>query len=179
MNLFTKGTKKNKSSSPSTPDSPSSRSPTKKSPSKSSSFTFSSTRDRDRDRERGEPSRSSSSHGRIPSRGITKSPRHTFDSDTHPLNLPPEQYRRLSAMSGVNTNDSFAPMDIDPPSSPVVSTPLPQSTPGAFPSHNGVNTDGIPVPPPHRVPTSPQSTLSDAEAFKTAGNKFFKAKKYD
>src|SRR5205814_9207992 len=128
MNLFNKVAKKPKSSSP-PPDSSSPRSPAKKSPTKSSSFTFSSTRGR----ERGEPS---SSQGRTSSRVTSRSPRNTFDSDTHPLNLPPDQYRRLSTMSGVNANDSYTPMDIDQPSSPVVSSPPPQSTPGDFLSQN-------------------------------------------
>jgi len=53
---------------------------------------------------------------------------------------------------------------------------------------NGLNDDGSPIPPPHKVPTSPppqpQPQLPpkptvDAEACKAAGNKFFKAKDYD
>ncbi|KAI9770146.1 MAG: hypothetical protein M1840_003596 [Geoglossum simile] len=41
------------------------------------------------------------------------------------------------------------------------------------------NGDGKPVPPPHRTQASPSPPLVDAEAFKAAGNKFFKAKDYE
>jgi len=105
------------------------------------------------------------------------------NSDSHPLNLPPEELKRLSARSvarmGSPTNseraESTEPMQ--------ESTPAPQSAPGAFPQTNGTNGDHAedgPAPPPHRTPTSPppQPTV-DAEKCKEAGNKFFKAKQYD
>lgn len=41
------------------------------------------------------------------------------------------------------------------------------------------NGDGAPAPPPHRTPASPPPPTEDAEAFKAAGNKYFKAKDYD
>jgi len=76
------------------------------------------------------------------------------------------------------------------------SSPQPQqSVPGAFDSpkvngrkdsttvNGGAAGDQGPVPPPHKSnPTSPvpapAPTPEDAEAFKTAGNKFYKAKEY-
>lgn len=115
------------------------------------------------------------------------------NSDSHPLNLPPEELRRLSALSAAQYNmasptnsergESTEPMQ--------ESTPAPQSAPGAFPQTNGVNGDshaeGSPAPPPHRTPTSPppqqekqeKQPAVDAEKCKEAGNKFFKAKQYD
>jgi DnaJ family protein C protein 7 len=111
------------------------------------------------------------------------------DKNSHPLNLPPDQLRQLSAaMAGANANGDS--MDVDepqPPTSPIKTsppvTPL-QSAPGAFPDStmnsdtNGVNghdDEKSPTPPPHKEPPPPPV---DAEACKAAGNKFFKAKDY-
>ena len=78
----------------------------------------------------------------------------------HPLNLPPDELRRLSAMAAAR-DESVNAMDIDPKS----------------PS-NGVNgggaTEKSPTPPPHRS----SSGAADADSFKLAGNKFFKDKNY-
>ncbi|KZF24144.1 TPR-like protein [Xylona heveae TC161] len=124
------------------PPPPSSK--TKKSPSKSS---------RDRD------SRPSSAQGsKRHSRPSRSSRSHIFDPTEHPLNLPPHELRRLSAMSAMN--DTPQPMDVENES----------------PATNGVNGDGAPAPPPHRTPTNGPV---DAEACKAAGNKFFKLKDYD
>jgi DnaJ family protein C protein 7 len=81
-------------------------------------------------------------------------------------------------------------MDIDnegptgAPASPSVQTNMP----GSFDSpkingSNGTSNGEGPVPPPHKSnPTSPAAvalpTPEEAEAFKTAGNKFYKAKEY-
>ncbi|KAI9810487.1 MAG: hypothetical protein M1827_006263 [Pycnora praestabilis] len=128
--------------------------------------------------------------GRVHSKA-SNPPRYDYDRNSHPLNLPPQELRRLSALSTLSDPQTL--MDIDqeglapaPPSSP------PPVAPGAFPTTNGTNGDGSPIPPPHRTPTSPspqqqqqqqqqkpaQPTV-DAEACKAAGNKFFKAKEYD
>jgi DnaJ homolog subfamily C member 7 len=127
------------------------------------------------------------------SRSPTKSsPRFPYDRNSHPLNLPPEQRQRLSAAM----SDPPTPMDIDydgpspaavpvpsspPPQSPQPPQPsqLPQSMPGALNMTGNANGDGSPVPPPHRKQTSPPPPLADAEAFKAAGNKFFKTKDYE
>ncbi len=81
-------------------------------------------------------------------------------------------------------------MDIDSESSNVAPTsPPPQvNIPGAFDTPKTNGTNGVvsgegPVPPPHKSnPTSPvpapAPTAEEAEAFKTAGNKFYKAKEY-
>jgi DnaJ homolog subfamily C member 7 len=82
-------------------------------------------------------------------------------------------------------------MDIDSegPNGAAPASPAAQANmPGSFdaPKTNGrkdsVNGEG-PVPPPHKSnPTSPvpiaAPTAEEAEAFKTAGNKFYKAKEY-
>lgn len=111
------------------------------------------------------------------------------DKNSHPLNLPPDQLRQLSAaMAEANANGD--PMDVDEPQPPTSSmktsppvTPL-QSAPGAFPDSttnddtNGVNghdNEKSPTPPPHKEPPPPPV---DAEACKAAGNKFFKAKDF-
>lgn len=63
----------------------------------------------------------------------------------------------------------------------------PPSAPGAFPSTNTSDAtaheeDTPPRPPPHRSSSNsvPKSdTEAEAEAFKAAGNKFFKAQQFD
>lgn len=110
---------------------------------------------------------------------------YSFDPNSHPLNLPPEQLKRFSAMS--SRSESPVPMDIDQdgPTSAVSSSPPPMS-PTMVPATNGVNGDASPMPPPHRVPTkqspspppAPAPPPVDAEAFKAAGNKYFKAGEY-
>lgn len=75
----------------------------------------------------------------------------------HPLNLPPDELRRWSAMAAAR-DESVNAMDIDP------------KTP------NGVegSTEKSPTPPPHRS----SSGTAEADSFKLAGNKFFKDKNY-
>lgn len=110
------------------------------------------------------------------------------DRNSHPLNLPPEELRRLSAAIA-RAESARGSMDVDgsdqngvaspPPPSPPL-TPS-QAAPGAFPENtNGPSTemngeDKSPTPPPHRTPMKPPV---DAEACKAAGNKFFKARDY-
>lgn len=115
------------------------------------------------------------------------------DRNSHPLNLPPDELRRLSAAiareeSARGSMDAEASDHNGTTSSPMQSplpTPL-KEAPGAFPEtangttngeSNGVNGDDkkSPTPPPHREPLKPKV---DAEACKAAGNKFFKAKDY-
>lgn len=119
------------------------------------------------------------------------------DNASHPLNLPPDELRRLSALQ--NRTPSAAaimgsPGDETTGEPMQESTPAPQ-TPGAFPQANGNGVNGehsgsnAPTPPPHKSPSSsppPQQQANspppppvDAEQCKEAGNKFFKAKQYD
>lgn len=108
---------------------------------------------------RSHPHSRSSSSTTSSSRFSFPSSRHSRDRDTHPLNLPPDELRRLSAMAAVR-DDQRSSMDIDKdvqsPSNGV----------------NGVQEERSPTPPPHR--SSPGSTTTDADSFKLAGNKFFK-----
>lgn len=106
------------------------------------------------------------------------------NSDTHPLNLPPDQLRRLSALSPAGSLQQAMDAEMDDTRSPTPSSP-PNTTPGAFPETNGVNGDAhddAPAPPPHKetpeTPAQAQPTPVDAEAFKTSGNKFFKAREW-
>ena len=73
-----------------------------------------------------------------------------------------------------------------PSSPPPAISPAPTSGANGVNGVNGLNEDGSPIPPPHKVPTSPPpqppppaKPTVDAEACKAAGNKFFKAKDYD
>ena len=136
------------------------------------------------------PSRSSRAfvrHPTEPGHSSSSSRRSRIDLNTHPLNLPPEERKRLSALS--NMSDPSA-MDVDPPTGPSPSSPPPQPAQpqpqSAFsvPITNGTKqTNGdsaAPPVPPHRSnPSSPvPSPEEEAEAFKAAGNKYFKEKKY-
>lgn len=125
-----------------------------------------------------------------------------LDLDTHPLNLHPDEYKRLSALSAMSARDSVDRMDVDPPndatsapSSPSSQSQRKQSstppsdpaesaaTAPAEPATNGdtsPKTEDAPAPPPHTTdPNSPPPTTADeAEVFKVLGNKFFKEKNY-
>lgn len=110
--------------------------------------------------------------------------------DSHPLNLPPDELRSLSAamaaqegardLMDIDSNVPDLSQNVESPASPV------STAPGAFPEIvnsivNGVNGDHedekSPTPPPHRVQTMEKPPV-DAEVAKAAGNKFFKAKDY-
>lgn len=125
-----------------------------------------------------------------------KSPRHSKSfgrtrkaSEEHPLNLHPDELRRLSSrMSVPNSPGPATPVQQENGVSgePMETTPAPESVPGGFPSTNGVNgeesgEDQAPAPPPHKSPRSPppQKEEVDAEACKAAGNKFYKAGQYE
>jgi len=113
------------------------------------------------------------------------------DPDSHPLNLPPDELRRLSAAMAKDQARQSMSMDVDskPEADMTDETSQPaapsQSAPGAFPDNTNGDTNGVnghdedeksPTPPPHRVQPTPKV---DPEACKAAGNKFFKAKDYE
>lgn len=112
------------------------------------------------------------------------------EKDPHPLNLPPDELRRLSAAmaaqegardsTDVDSDGLLSPHSVE---SPITS---PKSAPGSYPDNangtvNGVNgnhrDEKSPTPPPHRVQL-PETPTIDAEAAKIAGNKYFKAGDY-
>jgi DnaJ family protein C protein 7 len=126
-----------------------------------------------------------------------------YDRDSHPLNLPPDELRRLSssAMSQMADQGTPQPMDIDrEPTSPAPSSPVEPTPNGKTNSTNGdapkPAAPSKPAPPPHRYTNSPPppsakyaATPEDASApvepptinseeYKAAGNKFFKIKDY-
>lgn len=128
-----------------------------------------------------------------------------IDPDTHPLNLHPDEIRRLSALSAMSSRDSVDRMDVDSPNTSAPSSPSqrmqsppPQSEAAAAaaaaaeptpvqtppPATNGSSSpikteDAPPIPPHTSDPHSPPPTPSDeAEIFKALGNKFFKEKNY-
>ncbi|KAI1822311.1 hypothetical protein F4861DRAFT_396827 [Xylaria intraflava] len=130
-------------------------------------------------------SRSSRSFGRHPT---DSSRRAKLDTNTHPLNLPPDEIKRLSALSAMNDRNSFDKMDVDkensaqPPSSPPppvqksFTVPIPSPANASKPETNGEG----PAPPPHRSnPSSPVPSDADqAENYKSLGNKSFKDRQY-
>lgn len=112
------------------------------------------------------------------------------DRNSHPLNLPPEELRRLSAalareqsargsmdVDGSDLNRVTSPPAESPPVTPAnaASGAFLDSTNGTSAETNNGKEDKSPTPPPHRSPMKPPV---DAEACKAAGNKFFKAKDY-
>jgi DnaJ homolog subfamily C member 7 len=149
--------------------------------------------------------RSSRSFARHPSDTSSSSRKQKkIDPDIHPLNLPPEQRKRLSALSAMGDRNS---MDVDkepvnggsPSSPPPQPHPQAQSSPQKKPSAptqsnsftvpvtngqdasaNGAAPEQVPTPPPHRSqPSSPvQNAAAEAESLKNEGNKFFKMKDY-
>ncbi|KAK9779505.1 putative J domain-containing protein [Seiridium cardinale] len=136
--------------------------------------------------------RSSRSFGRQNIDPSSSSRRKKHDPNTHPLNLPPdERDKRLSALSNMSNRSSIDKMDVDrEPSAAPPSSPPPQqkqsnnfTVPVSSPTNGRktppTNGDG-PVPPPHRSnPSSPVPSAADeAEAYKAAGNRFFKDKDY-
>lgn len=109
-----------------------------------------------------------------------------IDPNTHPLNLPPEERRRLSALahSAMSGRDS---MDVDrePVNGAVNGASSPSPKPSAqanfsVPIPNGTSHEEAPAPPPHSSnPSSPITTpADDAETYKAAGNRHFKEKNY-
>lgn len=102
--------------------------------------------------------------------------------DEHPLNLPPEELRRLSRLSRQSPYSHSRSIMADEQNG--VQSPTPSSTPPP-PQTNGADgqnesdKDSAPAPPPHRTPASPPPPPVDAEACKAAGNKFFKAREYE
>ncbi|RDW71298.1 hypothetical protein BP6252_07861 [Coleophoma cylindrospora] len=193
MNFFSKSNKKskNKSSSDDEGDnasrkSTSSRTSPKKKSSSSASATSPSKSHRPRDKDENyRPDLGSSRNSRHSHRSSTHSSRHSYDKDTHPLNLPPDQLRRLSALSKMA---DAMDVDSEAPNSQPTSPPAQASMPGSFDAAkangvNGTTEETGPVPPPHKSdPASPAApappTPEDAEAFKTAGNKHYKAKEW-
>ena len=150
---------------------------------------------RDTDRERRLKSHTASKQ-QSPTKKLSRSSTDR-DRDPHPLNLPPEERKRFSSLSGMS-GSSPAPMDLDrdhavsPPSNLTIPNGSPQKSQVNGNIRNIVNgttsqEDAPPRPPPHRTATSPtrqsQQILPqqpiDPEAFKATGNKFFKTKEYD
>jgi len=196
--LFTKSDKKPKKSSvrdsdeePASPHSPKPRSPLKKPAAAKAGRADDENNNNNPSpnlhKSRSDPAASShkssrSSTSSKPSHGSRR--KADLDFDTHPLNLSEAERKRLSVLSMMSD-----PMEVD--SEGPVSPPPPQaSVPGAFDAPaptaaNGtapVNGEG-PAPPPHKSnPSSPAApaapTPEDAEAFKAAGNKFYKEKNY-
>lgn len=131
---------------------------------------------------------SSSRHSRLarhstePSVSSSSSRKSKLDLDTHPLNLPPEERKRFSALSrSATTMSGRNSMDIDPPVNGSSGSPRASAQANfSVPISNGSSHEEPPVPPPHKsTPSSPDASVAeDAETFKAAGNKFFKEKSY-
>ncbi|KAF2032356.1 TPR-like protein [Setomelanomma holmii] len=191
--LFTKSSKKSKSSAPPVPHlAP--HSPASSNPGTPPSSPDKSTHSRVKERERTHTSSRRSNSNSYSSRRSSK-----YDDDSHPLNFPPEQRKRFSHSAMSAMADQPAPVDVpmvdrDASSSPAPSSPAAANPPKA----NGVNghDESRPAPPPHRYTKSPppqgtnyaatpeaatpppEPPTIDAEEYKAAGNKFFKIKDY-
>ncbi|WAO88614.1 J domain-containing protein [Fusarium falciforme] len=113
--------------------------------------------------------------------GHRSSRRPKYEPATHPLNLPPEERKRLSALAAA-MNGSSMDIDGEPVNGARATTPPNPSAQTNFsvPIPNGSTHDGAPPPPPHKSnPSSPTPTpKDDAESYKAAGNRFFKDRNY-
>ena len=174
-------------------------SPTKEAQSPSSSPEKRHSSDKDKDRHRRGSSRRSPTKQKPPAKPsfARASAAHKYDPDSHPLNLPPEEHKRLSVISAMSDQPSPTPMDVDRDSDSASPAPAsPALPPIKNPKVQRANTNGTngattpmdqdeemgPRPPPHRAVTSPPPVVkppADPEQFKVAGNKFFKAKEYE
>jgi DnaJ family protein C protein 7 len=195
MHLFSKSPKKPPKKTAPTSDEESSSSRSQSPPKKSVSSSSSKSTGSRAKEENIRPGQGSARSSRSFQKSIPHSPRHPYDPNSHPLNLPPDQLRRLSALSSMSDPDR---MDIDsespvaaptsPPPQPNLPLPFESPTPKSNGTNGPVNPpkdkdqEG-PTPPPHKSnPTSPTPApvpvVDEAEAFKAAGNKFYKAKEY-
>lgn len=95
--------------------------------------------------------------------------RSSHDPDSHPLNLPPDELRRLSAMAAAAA-DPRSSMDIDSNDPRLGSPSEPAQTNGEQQPHQQ-----SPTPPPHRS----SGNTDEADSCKLAGNKFFKDGNYN
>ncbi|KAI0834783.1 hypothetical protein F5Y06DRAFT_289537 [Hypoxylon sp. FL0890] len=176
-------------SEPTSPVKPSSGSSTSRSPTKKPSTRPASPAQREQPKPRS--SRSFARHST--DQGSSSSRRSKIDPNTHPLNLHPDEIKRLSAQYNMSNRNSLDKMDVDkdtppaPPSSPPPVQPQSSfSVPVNSPPTNGVKKNSAdeeaegPAPPPHRSnPSSPVPTDAEAaEAHKADGNRFFKQKDY-
>lgn len=137
----------------------------------------------------------------------SSSRRRKIDPNIHPLNLPPEERKRLSLLSSMS-NRTSADTDCDMPgvvsgaASPSSPNPLQnshtkkrsqspmqpvqpaaQSAPSPPPASNGtvpvnINSSNGNVPVPPPHKTPAPTPAEEAEAFKNLGNKYFKDKSY-
>lgn len=173
-------------SSPVKPSPSSSRSPSKKSTRPASPAQ----REQTKSRNSRPSARQSSEQG-----SSSSSRRNKIEINTHPLNLPPEERKRLSAQYNMGSRSSLDKMDLDkdtpapPPSSPPPAQQQASFTlPVNSPPTNGVKKgsgeeegdEPAPPPPAHRSnPSSPvPSDAEAAEAHKADGNKFFKQRDF-
>lgn len=136
-----------------------------------------------------EPNKASSRSSRLSRHptdpGHASSRRAKVDPDTHPLNLPPEERKRLSDLATSAMNGNSMDIDREPVNGAARASTPPNSNPSAqanfsVPIPNGTSHDEAPAPPPHKSnPSSPTITpQEDAESYKAAGNRFFKDKNY-
>ncbi|KAM3070270.1 hypothetical protein ACMFMG_010106 [Clarireedia jacksonii] len=120
FNLFSKSAKKPKKTEDeegTQTESPRSKSPLKKSYSRSS-----------KNKEENNKSESGSTRSRIRPLSGSHSQRHSFDPNTHPLNLPPDQLRRLSTLSRMS---EAMDVDAESPRSARTTSPPPAPTPAS------------------------------------------------
>ncbi|KJR86477.1 uncharacterized protein SPSK_02223 [Sporothrix schenckii 1099-18] len=164
--------------------------------------------DRDRAAEPGSPLTSSSSANNVASASSSSSRRRKIDPNTHPLNLPPEERKRLSLLSAMSnrtsmdtdretpgvTSGAASPSSPKPPQnsqspqkrsqSPPLSNGRPSaSSPPPAAATNGTvpvngNSSNGDVPVPPPHTTPAPTPEEEAETFKNLGNKYFKDKSY-
>ena len=118
-------------------------------------------------------------------RGSPKKASLSDSSDTHPLNLPPEEReKRRSALLAAGRGYPTDRMSVEPNDEQQSNDDIVMGGMGspATPSRQSDESESTPVPPPHKsTPDTPPEEVYDeeaAEAYKATGNKFFKAGDY-
>lgn len=104
--------------------------------------------------------------------------------EDHPLNwyLQSGQSSTMSASTASPRDSLNGGVPVSAPSDKMENTPAPEMEAPVPASENGHDHEHRPTPPPHRTksspPPPPEIRPDEAEAFKAAGNKFYKAGQY-
>lgn len=104
--------------------------------------------------------------------------------EDHPLNwyLQSGQSSAMSASTASPRDSINGGVPVSASSDKMETTPAPETEAAVPANENGHDDEQRPTPPPHRTksspPPPPEPRPEEAEAFKAAGNKFYKAGQY-
>jgi DnaJ family protein C protein 7 len=113
-----------------------------------------------------------------------KSKRKSTTEEEHPLNfyLQSDQFSTMSTSTASPRDSINGGVPVGSSADKMETTPAPETEAPATASENEHQQEQRPTPPPHRTksspPPPPELRPEEAEAFKAAGNKFYKAGQY-